>query len=182
MEQQADDVDPRRHRRPDPDADADRDDGRNETLSERSDRNWNEMLQETRIVQTGTQILSGFLLTIAFQPRFSTLTTFQHVVYLALVAIATLTTAMALTPVVLHRRLFRRHRKPEVVRLGHRFLVLAMSGLGLVMTGTVLLIFDVAAGRTAGAVAAVAVVVLLLSLAVGPARVVLRAPAADPEG
>ena len=40
-------------------------DGRNETPNERSDRNWNEMLQETRITQTGTQILSGFLLTIA---------------------------------------------------------------------------------------------------------------------
>ena len=57
-------------------------DGRDETENEQSDRNWNEMLQETRIVQTGTQILSGFLLTIAFQPRFATLSPLQHDLYL----------------------------------------------------------------------------------------------------
>ena len=31
------------------------------------DRNWNEILQELRVTQTGTQIFTGFLLTIAFQ-------------------------------------------------------------------------------------------------------------------
>lgn len=76
------------------DEDVDPDDGRDESQNERSDRNWNEMLQETRITQTGTQILSGFLLTIAFQPRFATLSTFQHGVYLALVIVATLTTGV----------------------------------------------------------------------------------------
>ena len=38
------------------------------------DRNWNEMLQELRVTQTGTQILTGFLLAIAFQNRFTELT------------------------------------------------------------------------------------------------------------
>ncbi|TPX04580.1 sodium:proton antiporter, partial [Schumannella luteola] len=33
-------------------------DGRDETEAERLDRNWNEILQETRVVQTGTQILT----------------------------------------------------------------------------------------------------------------------------
>lgn len=77
-------------------SDADPGDGRHESRDERSDRNWGEMLQETRITQTGTQILSGFLLTIAFQPKFTTLTAFQHTVYLVLVVAATLTTALAL--------------------------------------------------------------------------------------
>ena len=94
-------------------------DGRDETENEQSDRNWNEMLQETRIVQTGTQILSGFLLTIAFQPRFATLSELQHDLYLLLVLAATVTTALALAPVVLHRRLFRQHEKREVVDLGN---------------------------------------------------------------
>jgi hypothetical protein len=34
-------------------------DGRDETTSERADRNWNEVLQELRVLQTGTQILTG---------------------------------------------------------------------------------------------------------------------------
>ena len=144
-------------------------DGRHESESERSDRNWNEMLQETRIVQTGTQILSGFLLTIVFQPKFATLSTFQHAVYLVLVIAATLTTALALSPVVLHRRLFRHHEKREVVDMGHRLLTGALVGLGVVMTGTVLLIFDVAVGVSAGMLAAVGGLVVRL-LRPGPAR------------
>ena len=51
-------------------ADADPSDGRDESLNEKMDRNWNDILQELRVTQTGTQILTGFLLAIAFQPRF----------------------------------------------------------------------------------------------------------------
>ena len=59
-------------------ADADPADGRDETVDERMDRNWNEMLQELRVTQTGTQILTGFLLAIAFQNRFAELDRFQQ--------------------------------------------------------------------------------------------------------
>jgi Family of unknown function (DUF6328) len=145
-------------------------DGRHESANERSDRNWNEMLQETRITQTGTQILSGFLLTIAFQPRFATLTAFQHVVYLALVIAATLTTALALAPVYLHRRLFQRHQKATVVQYGHRLLSWALAGLVVVMTGTVLLIFDVAVGLDGGVTAGAFVLLAIVLLAALPAR------------
>ena len=145
-------------------------DGRDETPDERSDRNWNEMLQETRITQTGTQILGGFLLTIAFQPRFATLSTFQHVIYLALVLAATLTTALALAPVYMHRRLFRRRQKALVVQYGHRLLSCALVGLAVVMTGTVLLIFDVAVGLKGGVVAAAGVLLAIVLLAALPTR------------
>ena len=150
-------------------------DGRDETENEQSDRNWNEMLQETRIVQTGTQILSGFLLTIAFQPRFATLSPLQHDLYLVLVLAATVTTALALAPVVLQRRLFRQHEKHEVVERGHRLLSCALVGLGVVMTGTVLLIFDVAEGLSGGTAAAAGVLVVLLLLATVPTRQARRA-------
>jgi hypothetical protein len=145
-------------------------DGRNESPDERSDRNWNEMLQETRITQTGTQILSGFLLTIAFQPRFETLSSFQHVVYLTLVVAATLTTALALAPVQVHRRLFRRRQKALVVQYGHRLLSAALVGLAVVMTGTVLLIFDVAVGLGGGVTAAAGVLGAIIMLTVLPGR------------
>ena len=41
--------------------DVDPTDGRDESLNERMDRNWNEILQELRVTQTGTQIFTGFL-------------------------------------------------------------------------------------------------------------------------
>ena len=132
---------------PDSSAGVHPDDGRQETLNQRLDRNWIEILQELRVTQTGTQILTGFLLAIVFQSRFESLTPFQVRVYLVLVVIAVLTTALALTPVSLHRSLFRRRAKLVVVRTGHLILRLVLLGVGLTLTGTVLLVFDVVVGR-----------------------------------
>lgn len=73
---------------PDRYADAVPHDGRDETQNERMDRNWNELLQELRVTQTGTQILSGFLLTLVFQPRFASLDALQRGLYVALVILA----------------------------------------------------------------------------------------------
>ncbi len=39
-----------------------------ESARERVNRRWNEILQETRVTQTGVQILFGFLLSVAFTP------------------------------------------------------------------------------------------------------------------
>lgn len=146
--------------------DADPGDGRNESLNQRMDRNWIELLQETRVTQTGTQILSGFLLTIVFQPTFADLAVFDRTVYLCLVIAATLTTALALAPVHLHRSLFRRHSKPVLVQAGHLLLQAALVGLVVVMVGAVLLIVDVATGnRVAALIIAGAVALALLGLA-----------------
>lgn len=144
--------------------DADPSDGRDETVEERMDRNWNEMLQEMRVTQTGTQILSGFLLTIVFQPKFAQLPAFDQGVYLGLVLAATVTTALALAPVHLHRSLFRQHSKPQLVQTAHLLLRAALLGLAVVISGTVLLIFDVATGNRGVAVAAAAAIVVTLAL------------------
>lgn len=148
--------------------DADPTDGRNETLNQRSDRNWIEILQELRVTQTGTQILTGFLLSIAFQPSFSRLGVFDHRVYLVLVITAVLTTALGLAPVNLHRGLFRRHEKVVIVRVGHRILRFVLAGVALVLVGTVLLIFDVVAGRTTAVVASSLTLLVVLALALLP--------------
>jgi hypothetical protein len=141
----------------------DPDDPRDESPSVRLDRNWSELLQELRVTQTGTQILTGFLLTLAFQPRFSDLDAFQVDVFLVLVVLAVLTTALAIAPVSLHRTLFREGAKEQIVRLGNIIVKATLVGVAAVLTGTVLLIFDVVLGRTAGFVASgVTLVVILL--------------------
>ncbi|GAA2102189.1 DUF6328 family protein [Microlunatus panaciterrae] len=151
------------------DRDADPQDGRDETESERMDRNWNEILQELRVTQTGTQILSGFLLAIAFQPKFKEMDDFQLTVYLVLVITAGLTTALALAPVSLHRSLFREHVKDDIVQTGHVILRCALAGVGLVLTGTSLLIFDVALNLTAGLLAGGFMALVVIGIAVLPA-------------
>ncbi|MFD3446262.1 DUF6328 family protein [Microbacteriaceae bacterium 4G12] len=138
------------------------DDGRSESEAERLDRNWNELLQELRVLQTGTQILTGFLLTVAFQSRFEDLDEFQVDVYLVLVVLASLTTALGLAPVSLHRWLFRKRAKDAIVRIGHGFLQAALVGIALTISGVSLLIFDVVWTRTAGVVTAVGTLVAIL--------------------
>ncbi len=150
------------------DADTDPSDGRDESFDERMDRNWNEILQELRVTQTGTQILTGFLLAIAFQNRFADLNTFQQRVYLILVLAAVITTALGLAPVNLHRVLFRQHAKEVVVQIAHVLLQATLFGVGVVLIGTVLLIFDVVVDRRTALIAAGATLIVLVVIAVLP--------------
>ena len=152
--------------------DVDPTDGRNETLNERMDRNWNEILQELRVTQTGTQIFTGFLLTIAFQTRFSELTTFQVRVYLILVTAAVLTTALGLAPVNLHRGLFRKGAKMTIVQTAHIIMRITLAGVAIMLIGTMLLIFDLVMGRQSALI--VAGVTLLVVIIIALLPVLLR--------
>jgi hypothetical protein len=138
-------------------------DGRDETEAERLDRNWTELLQELRVTQTGTQILTGFLLTIPFQQRFSELGSAQLAIYLVLVVFAVLATILALAPVSLHRALFRTGAKARIVRLANRLLIAALGCVAITLTGTTVLIFDVVGGTVLGIVAGVVTLVLCAS-------------------
>jgi len=130
----------------------------------RLERNWAELLQELRVTQTGTQILTGFLLTLAFQPRFADLGQFQIDIYLVLVVLAALTTALALAPVSLHRYLFREGAKAQIVRITNVILKATLAGVALVLTGTIMLIFDVVVGGGAGFIAAGATLAVILAV------------------
>jgi len=158
-------------------ADVDPADGRDESLNERMDRNWNEILQELRVTQTGTQIFTGFLLTIAFQARFTELTTFQVRVYLVLVVAAVLTTALGLAPVSLHRSLFRKGAKMIIVETAHIIMRITLVGVAVMLIGTMLLIFDLVVGRNAALIVAGLTLLVVIILAVLPA--VLRSSRRD---
>ncbi|MFE4226634.1 DUF6328 family protein [Arthrobacter sp. NPDC056886] len=150
---------------------APKDDGRDESRLERMDRNWAELLQELRVLQTGVQVLAGFLLTLPFQTRFQTLDDYQTRLYLANVILAALTTSTILLPVSVHRRLFRQGLKATLVASADTIAKFSLAGVGLLSVGTTSLIFDVTVGRTAGLVAGVGLLaVLVLLLIVVPAR------------
>jgi hypothetical protein len=149
---------------PDGSLDAFPGDGRQETANERYDRNWNELLQEFRVLQTGTQILAGFLLTLPFQARFKELAAFDVTLYLVLVVIAAIVTLLALAPVSLHRLLFRRGAKHELVKTSNRILIVCLAASSLLFTGIVLFIFDFLLAAPAGWIAGAAIFVLVLAL------------------
>ena len=137
---------------------------RHETPDERHDRNWEEVLQELRVTLTGTQIISGFLLALAFQQRFTELNDWQLGFYLVLVAFAGLSTALGLAPVVLHRTFFQKHVKARVVAIGNRLLLAEIVVVGLLAIGVTSFVFDFVIGAVAGIVAGIvaAVVVVIL--------------------
>jgi drug/metabolite transporter (DMT)-like permease len=146
--------------------------GRDETSEERADRNWDELLQELRVSQTGVQLIAGFLMTLPFQSRFAELDTFQQRWYLGLIALSCLTIGLTLTPVAIHRRLFRSHAKESLVRAGHRITVLALAAIGLLLSGIVFLVVDVVVDRTFAAVAGLLAALALGVLLVGVPRLV----------
>ncbi|RQP09848.1 MAG: sodium:proton antiporter [Microbacteriaceae bacterium] len=153
------------------------DDGRDETESERLDRNWNDILQETRVVQTGTQILTGFLLAIAFQARFEDLDGYQVTVYLVLVSFAALATILAIAPVSLHRTLFRQRAKRQLVAAANVLLIATLAAVLVTLSGTAVLIFDMVVGHGVGFVAGGAVLalgILAWFVAPGLARIRMR--------
>ncbi|NCT92279.1 sodium:proton antiporter [Cellulomonas sp. APG4] len=135
---------------------------RHETPVERLDRNWNEILQELRVTQTGIQILTGFLLTVPFQSRFADLTHDQRMLYLVLVVLAAITTGLMVAPVSLHRWLFRKHAKSTLVSGADRFMRIGLVFLALVVAGVVLLVFDVVVSRVPALVAAGSILLLLV--------------------
>ena len=147
------------------------DDGRHETPNERYDRNWNELMQEFRVLQTGTQIMAGFLLTLPFQQRFTELGPFDHVLYLCLVIFAVLVTLFALAPVLLHRLLFQEHAKAQLVHAASVILIVCLVAASLLFVGIVLFVFDFVVSPTAGLWAGGAVAALAVLLwTVGPRR------------
>lgn len=146
-------------------------DGRDETADERADRNWEELMQELRVMQTGTQILTGFLLAVAFQPLFTDLTTEQRMLYITLVLLAATATVLALTPVGMHRLLFARGRKPVLVRVANRIVKANLIVIAALTVGVTVLIIDFTFSRVfaliAGGVGVVAIIVLWIMLPIG---------------
>ena len=156
-------------------------DGRGESPNQRMDRNWNELLQELRVTQTGVQILTGFLLTVPFQQRFTELDAYQRGIYLTLVVLALVSTGLIVAPVSLHRVLFRRRLKRELVTEGDLLARAGLATLAVVLSGAAMLLFDVVAGRGAGVSAGVAVLGFLTVLwLVVPLRLARRAHAEPP--
>ena len=153
--------------------DIDPGDGRDETPNERSDRNWNDILQELRVALNGTQLIGGFLLAVAFQPRFDELDTYQLTLYLVLVSLAALATVVGLAPVTLHRTLFQRQVKERVVRIGNRLLIGHLVVVALLVIGVASLIFDWTLSRTAGTIALLVGLIVLVTLWVVLPRLVL---------
>ena len=139
-----------------------------ETEAERADRNFLELLQELRVVQTGVQILFAFLLTMPFQAAFANLDDPQRDVYVVAVMLAVGAVVCLIAPVAYHRALFRMRLKDNLVNIASRYAIAGLACLGGSIITAVGLVLDFVLGRDQAiffvALTAAAVVVVWLAL------------------
>jgi hypothetical protein len=136
---------------------------RDETEAQRLDRNWSSLLQELRVAQTGVQLLTGFLLTLPFQQRFTQLDATMRTVYLVTVGCSIGATVLLVAPVSMHRLLFRRHRMETLVSAAHSYAIVGTVLLGIALGGVAVVIFDTVIGRTGAWIAGGCTLVALMA-------------------
>lgn len=130
-----------------------------ESEAEQLDRHWLELLQELRVAQTGIQILFAFLLVIAYSRPFQEAGDFSHAVFAVTLVLTAMSAGLLIAPVSVHRMVYRRKLRPELVRIAAR---MAVGGLLLMLAsvaGGLLLALDVVLPRTAAVAVVVGVVV-----------------------
>ncbi len=131
-----------------------------ETELARLERRWTELLSELRVAQTGTQILTGFLLSLVLQPLFQDISDGEKILYLCLVILAVFATVLAIAPVSFHRAIFGRPgAKATIVASTHVILRLTLIVIALVLSGTVAFVFAIALDQTAGLIAGIATII-----------------------
>lgn len=127
----------------------DRPSGRDESESERLDRNLSELLQELRVALPGVQVLFAFLLAVPFQQNFSEITPFQEKVYFATLLLTAISAMLLISPSAYHRMTFRMQQKDDLVFLANKLAIAGLTFLALAMTGAIVLITDVLYGTVA---------------------------------
>ncbi|WP_435221870.1 DUF6328 family protein [Streptomyces sp. Tue6028] len=120
------------------------DSGRDESLQERADRKWNDLLQEIRVAQTGVQILFGFLLTVVFQPTYRQLSDSDQTLYMVTIVLGAMATGALVAPVSLHRIVSGRQIKPRTVAWASRLTMLGLFLLLVTMASSLLLVLRTA--------------------------------------
>ncbi len=103
-------------------------DERDETESERLDRNLLELLQELRVAIPGIQVLFAFLLVVPFQQGWPDVSDFERTVYYVTLLLTAGSSVCLMAPTARHRMRFRDLDKPWIVATSNR---LAIAGLAL---------------------------------------------------
>ena len=152
--------------------------GRDESDSERIDRNLQEMLGELRVALPGVQVLFAFLLVVPFNQRFVDVTSIQKTIYFATLLFTTASTVCSDSADRSPPARVPSQDKENIVRTGNRIVILGLAFLAVAMTGAVVFITDFLYGATtvwvvsigaAGAFAAFWYAIPLRRLAAGTA-------------
>ena len=137
---------------------------RDETPSERADRNYAELVQELRVAQTGVQILFAFLLTLAFYESFPRDSDRFAMILTAALLAAAAAALLFMAPVAAHRLTFRMGQKERLVQVAHGMAMAGMCLLAVAMSLAVWLVVAFLWSDAAATAITGVVVVLVLCL------------------
>jgi uncharacterized membrane protein YjjB (DUF3815 family) len=145
--------------------------GKEESKSERIDRELIELLNELRVALPGVQVLFAFLLTVPFAQGFTTTTSFQRDLFFAVLSATAISAALLIAPSAWHRLLFRQKDKEHMLLASNKLTIAGLFFLALAMVGAVMLIADFVFSPTLTIVAgAIAVAVFGMLWAAIPLR------------
>jgi len=137
---------------------------RDEGEAEALDRHWQEILQELRLAQTGTQIMFAFLLTIGFTTPFQASDDFTYALYAATLVTTAIAMGLFLAPVAFHRVVFQERLRDRMVPIADRLASVGLLFLVAAIAGALLLALDVVMGRGAAIAVVLGVVTITVLL------------------
>jgi hypothetical protein len=130
-----------------------------ETRKERLNRNFDQLLQELRVVIPGVQVLFAFLLAVPFSTRFNRVDQFERVVFFAALLFAAMAVVLLLAPSIQHRILFQHDQKRYLVHAGTILTIAGMTSLALAVTLALVLVSHFLYGIWAAVIAGSAAIV-----------------------
>jgi amino acid transporter len=127
-------------------------------------RELSELLGELRVALPGVQVLFGFLLAAAFQPRFALLSAPLRVVFIVTLLSSAVSVVLLVAPAAQHRLRFRaRDKEPMLLRF-NRLAIAGLLCLGVALAGAVLLVTTDLDGPVVGVSATGGLLALVVTL------------------
>ncbi|MGK5632500.1 DUF6328 family protein, partial [Streptomyces sp. URMC 123] len=112
-------------------------------LADRDRTAYAELLQEVRIGQTCVQYLAGFLMALAFTPRFADLTPGQHWLYVTALVVTLVSAALLTAPAPCHRIVYGHRLKSRLLKVLNRLTLTGLALLPAALGCALLLVLDV---------------------------------------
>jgi hypothetical protein len=116
---------------------------REETATERANRELIELLNELRVALPGVQVLFAFLLTVPFSQGFDQLDAGDRRVYFAAVLATVATTICLIAPTAHHRLRFRSGVKEQLLQVANVFAIVGLVLLAFAMAAVTYVITEV---------------------------------------
>lgn len=110
--------------------------------SEHDQRSLNEMLQELRVLQQGSQILAGFLVLLPFSEGFAKIAPFEKWVYIVAFIASIISLICFSAPAAQHRIERPLRHRVKFKRLSNRIIIAGTAALSIALISTTQLVLN----------------------------------------